>query len=42
MELGGKALAAYLNPRETGEHPTDSPEGVAEVTKTLAMSRNSG
>ncbi len=35
VELGGKALAAYLKPRETGEHPTDSPEGVAEVTKTL-------
>jgi polyhydroxyalkanoate synthase len=35
VELGGKALAAYLKPRETGSHPADSPDGVADVAKTL-------
>ncbi|MCZ8314989.1 class I poly(R)-hydroxyalkanoic acid synthase [Phreatobacter sp.] len=35
VELGGKAVAAYLKPRETGEHPTDSPDGVADIAKTL-------
>jgi polyhydroxyalkanoate synthase len=35
VELGGKALAAYLKPRETGAHPSDSPDGVADVAKTL-------
>lgn len=35
VELGGKALAAYLKPREAGAHPADSPDGVADVAKTL-------
>jgi polyhydroxyalkanoate synthase len=35
VELGGKALAAYLKPRETGTHPSDSPDSVADVAKTL-------
>ncbi|MDP3546767.1 MAG: class I poly(R)-hydroxyalkanoic acid synthase, partial [Phreatobacter sp.] len=35
VELGGKALAAYLKPRETGAHPADSPDTVADVAKTL-------
>jgi polyhydroxyalkanoate synthase len=34
VELGGKAIAAYMKPRETGQH-TDSPEGIADVVKTL-------
>src|SRR5215475_7008840 len=35
MESGGKALAAYLKPRETGELKDKSTEEVAEVVKTL-------
>jgi polyhydroxyalkanoate synthase len=35
VELGGKALAAYLKPREAGAHSADSPDGVADVAKTL-------
>jgi poly[(R)-3-hydroxyalkanoate] polymerase subunit PhaC len=34
MESGGKALAAYLKPRESGE-VKDQPNEVAEVVKTL-------
>jgi len=37
VELGGKALAAYLKPRETGSHPSDQPDGVADVVKTLGQ-----
>src|SRR6201997_4585469 len=35
MESGGKALAAYLKPRENGELKDKSTEEVAEVVKTL-------
>jgi poly[(R)-3-hydroxyalkanoate] polymerase subunit PhaC len=35
MESGGKALAAYLKPRETGEVKDKPPEEMAEVIKTL-------
>src|SRR6201990_821220 len=35
MESGGRALAAYLKPRETGELKDKSPEEMAEVGKTL-------
>src|SRR5262244_1720372 len=35
MENGGKALAAYLKPRETGELKDKSTEEVGEVVKTL-------
>src|ERR1700744_4264750 len=35
MESGGKALAAYLKPRENGEVKDRSTEEVAEVVKTL-------
>src|SRR6201990_3277716 len=35
MESGGKALAAYLKPRESGELKDKSTEEVAEVVKTL-------
>jgi poly[(R)-3-hydroxyalkanoate] polymerase subunit PhaC len=35
MESGGRALAAYLKPRETGEVKDKSTEEVAEVVKTL-------
>ena len=35
VEEGGKALAAYLKPRETGQKPGDSPDAVADVVKTL-------
>jgi polyhydroxyalkanoate synthase len=35
VELGGKALAAYLKPRETGAHPADSPDTAADIAKTL-------
>src|SRR6201996_9073770 len=35
MESGGKALAAYLKPREHGEVKDKSTEEVAEVVKTL-------
>jgi polyhydroxyalkanoate synthase subunit PhaC len=35
MESGGKALAAYLKPRETGEVMDKPPEEMAEVIKTL-------
>jgi polyhydroxyalkanoate synthase len=34
MECGGKALAAYLKPRETGE-VKDQPDEMSEVIKTL-------
>jgi polyhydroxyalkanoate synthase subunit PhaC len=35
MESGGKALAAYLKPRESGELKDKSTEEVTEVVKTL-------
>jgi polyhydroxyalkanoate synthase len=35
MESGGKALAAYLKPRENGDVKDKSTEEVAEVVKTL-------
>ncbi len=35
MESGGKALAAYLKPRESGEVTDKPPEELAEVIKTL-------
>jgi len=35
VELGGKALAAYLKPRETGARPADSPDTVADIARTL-------
>ena len=35
MESGGKALAAYLKPREIGEVKDDQPTEMAEVIKTL-------
>jgi polyhydroxyalkanoate synthase subunit PhaC len=35
MESGGKALAAYLKPRENGEVTDKPPEEMAEVIKTL-------
>src|ERR1700752_5091167 len=35
MESGGKALAAYLKPRENGELKDKSTEEVTEVVKTL-------
>src|SRR6202043_2680025 len=35
MEGGGKALAAYLKPRETGEVTDQPPNEVAEVIKTF-------
>nr|WP_246088515.1 class I poly(R)-hydroxyalkanoic acid synthase [Phreatobacter stygius] len=35
VELGGKALAAYMRPRETGSHPSDQPDSVTDVVKTL-------
>ncbi|MEI8144864.1 MAG: class I poly(R)-hydroxyalkanoic acid synthase, partial [Alphaproteobacteria bacterium] len=35
IEGGGKVLAAYLKPRETGEHPADSVEPMTEIVKTL-------
>ena len=37
IELGGKAFAAYMKPRETGSHPSDQPEGLADVVKTLGL-----
>ena len=36
VEEGGKALAAYLKPRESGEIKDNTAEGIAEVVKTLA------
>ncbi|WP_439575428.1 class I poly(R)-hydroxyalkanoic acid synthase [Phreatobacter sp.] len=36
VELGGKAVAAYMKPRETGQH-ADSPDTVADVVKTLGQ-----
>jgi poly[(R)-3-hydroxyalkanoate] polymerase subunit PhaC len=36
VEEGGKALAAYLKPRESGEIKDSTAEGIAEVVKTLA------
>jgi polyhydroxyalkanoate synthase len=35
MESGGKALAAYLKPREIGEVTEKAPEELTEVVKTL-------
>src|ERR1700743_2838960 len=35
MESGGKALAAYLKPRESGETKDNSPEELTEVVKTF-------
>jgi polyhydroxyalkanoate synthase subunit PhaC len=35
MESGGKALSAYLKPRESGEVKDKPPEELAEVIKTL-------
>ena len=35
MESGGRALAAYLKPRESGEVKDKSPDELAEVVKTL-------
>ena len=35
MESGGRALAAYLKPRESGEVKDNSPEEMAEVVRTL-------
>src|ERR1700753_2070281 len=35
MESGGKALAAYLKPRESGETKDNSPEELTELVKTL-------
>ena len=35
VEEGGKALAAYLKPRESGEIKDGTAEGIAEVVKTL-------
>jgi polyhydroxyalkanoate synthase subunit PhaC len=35
MESGGKALAAYLKPRESGELKDKAPEELTEVVKTL-------
>jgi polyhydroxyalkanoate synthase subunit PhaC len=35
MESGGKALAAYLKPRESGDVKDKPPEELAEVIKTL-------
>jgi polyhydroxyalkanoate synthase subunit PhaC len=35
MESGGRALAAYLRPRESGELKDKSPDEMAEVIKTL-------
>src|ERR1700745_2986617 len=35
MESGGRALAAYLKPRENGEFKDKSPEKIAEVIRTL-------
>ena len=37
MECGGKALAAYLKPRESGEVKDKPAEEITEVIKTLAM-----
>jgi polyhydroxyalkanoate synthase subunit PhaC len=37
MECGGKALAAYLKPRESGEVKDKPAEEMTEVIKTLAM-----
>jgi polyhydroxyalkanoate synthase subunit PhaC len=35
VEEGGKALAAYLKPRESGEIQSEIPDEVADVVKTL-------
>ncbi|CEJ13147.1 Poly-beta-hydroxybutyrate polymerase [bacterium YEK0313] len=37
IELGGKAFAAYMKPRETGSHPSEQPEGLADIVKTLGL-----
>ncbi len=36
MESGGRALAAYLKPRESGEVKDNSADDISEVVKTLA------
>src|SRR5215467_1177995 len=36
MESGGRALAAYLKPRESGEVKDKSSEEIAEVVRTLS------
>src|SRR6202043_1819518 len=36
IEEGGKALAAYLKPREDGALKTDAAEDVSDAVKTLA------
>ena len=36
VEEGGKALAAYLKPREGGEINTDAAEEVGDLVKTLS------
>ncbi len=37
VEEGGKALAAYLKPREEGQIKSEMPEEVADVVKTLGQ-----
>jgi poly[(R)-3-hydroxyalkanoate] polymerase subunit PhaC len=37
VEHGGKALAAYLKPREEGQIKSEMPEEVADVVKTLGQ-----
>ncbi|WP_252511386.1 class I poly(R)-hydroxyalkanoic acid synthase [Phreatobacter aquaticus] len=37
VELGGKALANYLKPRESGEKTGEPPDAVADVVKTLGQ-----
>src|SRR5690349_18901397 len=36
VEKGGKALAAYVKPRETGELRDKTTEDIAEIVKTFA------
>src|SRR5262245_42739705 len=37
IEEGGKAMAAYLKPREEGQVKSDLPDEVADVVKTLGQ-----
>ncbi|GGE45081.1 poly-beta-hydroxybutyrate polymerase [Agaricicola taiwanensis] len=37
VEEGGKAMAAYVRPRETGENNNSLSDGVADVVKTLGQ-----
>src|SRR5215216_5743776 len=37
VEEGGKAMAAYLKPREKGEIKSEMPDEVADVVKTLGQ-----